>query len=272
MLVVIVALGRARAARPAPPGAARRPARGALTPCAGATRSPRRRRSTCARASGWASRVELRQRFNVAPGDDVVAVTTAREGAPRGELLRWGLVPFWAKDPAVGYKMINARAETVAEKPAFRDALQTPPLPDRRRRLLRVAARGRTAARKQPCHITRADGAPFAFAGPVGDLARRRTTRRCGPARSSRPRPTPAIADIHDRMPVILPDRAPRRRGWTTARRRRASRSCWPRCPPTLTARRAVGYAVSDARHDAPDCLDDAPAEDEDPSASMSLF
>ena len=69
--------------------------------------------------------LEIRQRFNIAPGDDVVAVTTSKEGEPRGSLLRWGLVPFWAKEPKVGYKMINARAETVAEKPAFRDALKT---------------------------------------------------------------------------------------------------------------------------------------------------
>src|SRR3954466_2567715 len=114
--------------------------------------------------------LEVRQRFNVAPGDDVVTVTTSKEGDPRGELLRWGLVPFWAKDPKVGYKMINARAETVAEKPAFRDALKT-------RRCLVVAdgfyewqprpdlGAGGWGARKQPFHITRADGAPFAFAG-----------------------------------------------------------------------------------------------------------
>ena len=74
---------------------------------------------------GLGETLEIRQRFNVAPGDDVVTVTTSKEGEPRGSILRWGLVPFWAKDPKVGYKMINARAETVAEKPAFRDALTT---------------------------------------------------------------------------------------------------------------------------------------------------
>ncbi|MCW3039422.1 MAG: response-associated peptidase [Solirubrobacterales bacterium] len=68
--------------------------------------------------------VPVRRRFNVAPGDEVLAVTTSREGERRPDLLRWGLVPFWAKDAKVGYKMINARRETAAEKPAFRDALQ----------------------------------------------------------------------------------------------------------------------------------------------------
>jgi putative SOS response-associated peptidase YedK len=78
-------------------------------------------------------RVEVRRRFNVAPGDQVLAVTTDREGAPRGEVLRWGLVPHWADDPAkLGLKLINARSETMAEKPAFRDAFA-------RRRCLVVA-------------------------------------------------------------------------------------------------------------------------------------
>ena len=60
--------------------------------------------------------LEIRQRYNVAPGDDVVAVTTSKEGEPRGELLRWGLVPYWAKDEKSGYKMINARLETVLRR------------------------------------------------------------------------------------------------------------------------------------------------------------
>ena len=66
--------------------------------------------------------IEIRERFNVAPGDDIVAVTTTKEGEPRGELLRWGLVPHWAKDENSGYKMINARLETIEQRPGFRDA------------------------------------------------------------------------------------------------------------------------------------------------------
>src|SRR3954451_4163615 len=109
------------------------------------------------------SEVAVRRRYNVAPGDDVVAVTTDREGAPRGDVLRWGLVPHWAKDPSTGYKMINARAETVAERAAYRDALRT-------RRCL-IPADGfyewqaREGRPKLPWHVTRADSAPFAFAG-----------------------------------------------------------------------------------------------------------
>ena len=67
--------------------------------------------------------VDLRRRFNVAPTDDVLAVTTARDGTPRGELLRWGLVPPWSTDARGAHKMINARAETLQQRPAFRSAL-----------------------------------------------------------------------------------------------------------------------------------------------------
>src|SRR5690348_7700717 len=68
--------------------------------------------------------MEVRQRFNVAPGDEVLAVTTDREGTPRGDLLKWGFVPSWAKSPSTGLKMINARIETVGERPAYRRAFE----------------------------------------------------------------------------------------------------------------------------------------------------
>jgi putative SOS response-associated peptidase YedK len=207
--------------------------------------------------------LEIRQRFNVAPGDDIVAVTTSKEGEPRGELLRWGLVPFWAKEPKVGYKMINARAETVAEKPAFRDALKT-------RRCLVVAdgfyewqprAGGSGSARKQPFHITRSDGAPFAFAGlwaswhGAGDEALRTATIITTEANDR-------LRDIHDRMPVMLPDAAAEEAWLDHATPPPLLAELLVALPDALTARRAVGPAVSDARHDAPDCLDDAPPQD----------
>ncbi|HET6509293.1 MAG TPA: SOS response-associated peptidase [Baekduia sp.] len=203
--------------------------------------------------------LEIRQRFNVAPGDDVVTVTTSKEGEPRGELLRWGLVPFWAKDPKVGYKMINARAETVAEKPAYRDAFTS-------RRCLIVAdgfyewQPRPNGARKRPFHITRADGAPFAFAGlwaswhGEGDQAIRSCSIITTDANHK-------LADIHDRMPVMLPDAAAEEAWLDPATPSGLLRELLVPLPDDLTARRAVGYAVGDARHDAPDCLDDAPPE-----------
>src|ERR1700736_5298924 len=107
--------------------------------------------------------VEIRRRYNVAPGDDVLAVTTDREGAPRGDLLRWGLVPTWAEKPDTGLKLINARIETVAERPAFRRAFE-------RFRCLIIADgfyewQPRPTGPKQPVHITPLDHSLFAFAG-----------------------------------------------------------------------------------------------------------
>jgi putative SOS response-associated peptidase YedK len=103
----------------------------------------------------------LPPRFNIAPTQDVAVVrqpAAAREVA----LLRWGLIPAWAKDPAIGNRMINARAETVATKPAFRTAF-------RRRRCL-VLADGfyewkPVDERKQPYFIHRHDDAPMGLAG-----------------------------------------------------------------------------------------------------------
>ena len=143
---------------------------------------------------------ELPARYNIAPTQPIVAIRQAEAGEERElVLLRWGLIPGWAKEPAALPLLINARAETAAAKPAFRAAL-------RRRRCL-VPADGfyewqRKEGRKQPYHMRRRDGAPFALAGlwerwegPDGaiDSCALLTT-----ASNALMRP------IHDRMPVIL--------------------------------------------------------------------
>jgi putative SOS response-associated peptidase YedK len=200
--------------------------------------------------------VEIRRRFNVAPGDDVLAVVT-REGAPQGALLHWGLVPPWAESPAVGFKMINARAETVAEKPAYRDAF-------RRRRCL-VVADGfyewqRDSAR-QPFHVTRAAGEPFAFAaigsawkGPQGEWL-----RSCAIVTTTA---NERVAAIHPRMPVILDpaDEAVWLDPETTPEH---ARSLLRPLPVALTHARPVSKAVNDARYDGPECLADPAPEAE---------
>jgi putative SOS response-associated peptidase YedK len=155
--------------------------------------------------------------YNVAPTKPVLSVVTRHprdsEGNPdpdrtvRGiRVMRWGLVPHWAKDPGIGSRLINARAETAADKPAFRDAVA-------RRRCL-LPADGwyewqRTGTDKQPFFITPADGSPLALAGlwstwrnpditavPLVTCAVV-TTGAVGPLR-----------EIHDRMPLILPVQA----------------------------------------------------------------
>ena len=143
--------------------------------------------------------VDLRPRYNIAPGQDVVAVVF--EGENRLTQFRWGLVPSWAKDPSIGARMINARAETVAEKPSFRAAFE-------KRRCL-IAADGfyewrREGQRKIPVYICRKSRKPFGFAGlyetwtsPEG-----REVRTCTIITTEA---NELLRRVHDRMPVILP-------------------------------------------------------------------
>ncbi|KAA6187905.1 SOS response-associated peptidase [Thiohalocapsa marina] len=141
-------------------------------------------------------------RYNVAPTQPVLAVRAEQTGASRRELiqLRWGLVPAWSKGQDHRYSMINARAESVADKPAYRNAF-------RQRRCL-IPADGfyewQTGADgKQPFLIRRADGLPFAMAGlwehwqgPEG-----RVIDSCTIVVTDA---NALLAPIHDRMPVIL--------------------------------------------------------------------
>jgi putative SOS response-associated peptidase YedK len=215
------------------------------------------------RFGGLGESVALRQRFNVAPTDEVACVTTSRDGVPRGELLRWGLVPHWIKDPGLGAKMINARAETVAEKPAFRDAFA-------RRRCLIIAdgfyeweRRGPRA--RHPFHVTRADRAPFAFAGLWAtwhdpDDQRMRTCSIVTTAAND------AMRALHDRMPVIL-DPAAEAAWLDPATPEPLLHELLASLPPEQTALREVSRVVNDARHDEADCLD--PPE---PEAEPTLF
>ena len=151
--------------------------------------------------------------YNVAPTSDVYAVLS--DGTTRHvDAFHWGLVPLWAKDPKIGSKMINARAETLAEKNAYKSAFK------RRRCLIpadgfyewRKDPNAPTKAKKQPYFIHSPDGEPYAFAG-LWEVWR-------GPNKDQEPlrsctiittTPNEPMAAIHDRMPVILP-----RSAWDT--------------------------------------------------------
>jgi putative SOS response-associated peptidase YedK len=210
--------------------------------------------------------LEVQRRYNVAPGDEVLAVTTDKQGQPRGEMLRWGLVPSWSKSPDTGLKMINARLETVAERPAFRRAFE-------RYRCLIVAdgfyewrpRAGGNRSPKQPFHITRADGELFSFAGLWSiwhgeDDSTLRTCTILTTAANS------AIASLHDRMPVILQARD--ESAWLdTSTPPGALSEILSGLPTADTALTEVGFAVNDARYDGPRCL--APPA---PSAQEALF
>jgi putative SOS response-associated peptidase YedK len=145
---------------------------------------------------------DLAPRYNIAPTQPVAAVASLQDR--KVEMFRWGLIPSWAKDPSIGSRMINARAETLGEKPAFRAAFK-------RRRCAILAdgffewkkvAEGKKET-KQPYHIRLIDEQPFAFAGlwetwqsPEGD-----ERRTCTIVTTT---PNKLMAEIHDRMPVIL--------------------------------------------------------------------
>ena len=198
--------------------------------------------------------IEVRTRYNVAPGDDVLAVTTDREGRPRGDLLRWGLVPSWAKSPDTGLKMINARLETAPEKPAFRGAFE-------RFRCLIPAdgfyewRRGPspTGGPKQPFHITRRDGQVFAFAGlwSIWHGGDGQTLRTCTILTTAA---NGAIAALHDRMPIILAPEIESR--WLDpAIEGQKLLPVLRGLSDAETTMRPVGPAVNDARYDGPECL-----------------
>jgi len=152
----------------------------------------------------------LEPSYNVAPTNDVYAVLS--DGSTRHvDAFHWGLVPMWAKDPKIGSKMINARAETLAGKSAYKSAFK-------RRRCL-IPADGfyewkkdpgaPPKAKKQPYFIHRPDGEPFAFAGLwevwKGPNKDQEPLRSCTIITTA---PNEAMAAIHDRMPVILPPSA----------------------------------------------------------------
>jgi putative SOS response-associated peptidase YedK len=145
---------------------------------------------------------DLPPRYNIAPTQDVVAIRADKDGARRAGLLRWGLVPSFAEDPAVGNRLINARAETVARKPAFRE-------PFRKRRCL-VPADGfyewrRAGRARDPFLIKMKDGRTFAFAS-VWDrwASKEERIESCSILTTAA---NELVAPIHDRMPVVL-DRA----------------------------------------------------------------
>lgn len=149
---------------------------------------------------------ELGPDHNVTPTSDVFTVVEDVDGRRRLDIMRWGLVPPWADDPSIGGRLINARSETVAEKPSFRSAFS------RRRCLIPVDGFYEWVPspghrRKQPTYICARDRRPLAFAGlweswrPKGSDPNAPSLRTCtiitGP-------PNSTIAPLHDRMPIIL--------------------------------------------------------------------
>jgi putative SOS response-associated peptidase YedK len=145
---------------------------------------------------------EVTPRYNIAPTQPVLAVVQDRKEPVRhAREMRWGLVPSWATDLSIGNSLINARAESILEKPAFKEAF-------RKRRCL-IPADGfyewkRAGSTKQPYHFGRADGDVFAFAG-VWDRWQSPEGKWIESCSILTTDANALLNEVHDRMPVIVP-------------------------------------------------------------------
>jgi putative SOS response-associated peptidase YedK len=205
------------------------------------------------RLFGVAATPQIEPRWNIAPTQ---FIATVREAAGPREvaMLYWGLVPSWAKEKSIGARMINARSETLGEKPSFRNAF-------RRRRCL-ILADGyyewqRAGTVKQPYFIAFADGQPFGMAGlweGWRDPATGEPLESCCIVTTA---PAPAVAHVHDRMPVILPPGAYAE--WLDPKNEatdRLARLFEPNGQPGLHAR-PVSRRVNDARNQGPELIEE---------------
>ena len=149
---------------------------------------------------------ELLPRYNIAPGQDAAVILQEDDGRVL-KLMHWGLVPHWAQDAKIGFRMINARAESLDRKPAYKSAFK------RRRCLIpadgfyewiKPAAKGRP---KQPLRFTLRDGAVFSFAG-IWESWTKPDGAKLESFSIITTTANELVAKIHERMPVILPPRA----------------------------------------------------------------
>jgi putative SOS response-associated peptidase YedK len=195
----------------------------------------------------------LRARYNVAPSQDIPILRREREGR-RFALARWGLVPSWSKEAKSGYRTINARAETVASKPAFRSAF-------RHRRCLIPAsgfyewqAQAHTQM-KQPWFVALKNGEPMGFAGLWEHWkgAEGEELESCCILVTEA---NELMRPIHDRMPVILDPES--WDAWLDPEVKDPSflRALLTPVPAETMTTWPVGTAVNNPRHDAPDCLE----------------
>jgi len=187
--------------------------------------------------------------YNAAPTQELPVITGGMPG--KIQMFRWGLVPAWAKDKSIGVKMINARAESVSEKPSFRDALKS-------RRCL-VPADGfyewqASDSGKRPFRITLKDRGLFAFAGlwdewkaPDGNPLFSFTIVTTQANGFMKP--------IHDRMPVILPRE--KERAWIDSKLPAADTLAFlAPCPDNWLSAYPVSMAVNNVRNQGPELVE----------------
>ena len=193
---------------------------------------------------------QLGPRYNIAPTQNVPVV--ANNGRNTVEFFRWGLVPHWAKETKIGNRMINARSETLAEKPSFRAAY-------RRRRCLVLADgfyewRKETRAGKTPMYVRLQSGVPFAFAGlwETWHSPNDETWLTCTIITTT---PNSLLENIHNRMPVILkPDAYEQWLDVTEQRPDRLGGLLKP-YPASEMVAYPVSRLVNNPENDVPECI-----------------
>jgi putative SOS response-associated peptidase YedK len=214
-------------------------------------------RALIERAFGLTYAPEVEPRYNIAPTQFVPIVRVESDGHRALRMVRWGLVPWWAREESVGNRMINARAESLSRNAAFRDAFEA-------RRCL-VPASGfyewaREGRVRIPHYLARNDGEPFAFAGLWSRWRPREPD--APPLESCTIITTNAnalVASIHDRMPVILP--AESYAEWLDPLRRSDAVAHWLRpADATGYTERIVSRAVNDARREGAELIEPASA------------
>ncbi len=191
-------------------------------------------------------------RYNIAPTQPIIGLAENAKGAIAANLYRWGLIPFWADDLAIGNRMINARSETLAEKPAFRSALA--------KHRCAIVADGYyewqvQGKKKQPFWIHRDGEQVFAFAG-LWERNRKASDQEVVSATIITSAATDALAALHDRMPAILAGDAlkkwldPRTDADTALELLKSHRE-------TALDARPVSTHVNNPRHEDASCLDE---------------
>ncbi len=217
--------------------------------------------------SGFTFPDDVPPRFNIAPSQEIFAIRNIKDKVV--DLLRWGLVPFWAKDPKIGNRMINARGETIAEKPSFRNAFK-------KRRCL-ILADGFYEWRKEPgekiktpMYIHLQSGKPFAFAG-LWETWKKEGEVSLNTCTIITTEPNSLMEKIHNRMPVILPPEAYEL--WLSSEEQPSDVLLkWLRpYPEELMTAHPVSRMVNSPATDNPECIEPVEAKKEPPSQS-SLF
>ena len=210
----------------------------------------------------------LTERYNVSPAQGVLTIRRGEDDERLADIMRWGLVPHWARDASIGYKMINARAETVAEKRTYRKLLTS------RRCLIPADGfyewRRGSGGGKMPVRFTLADGDLFAFAGLWTSWVDKETGELLDSCTIVTTTPNELVAGVHNRMPVILP--AASEDGWLDPELALADvLALLVPYPADLMRAHAVSRLVNAGRNEGPEILVPDPGDEEARALITSL-